>query len=557
MKVKKTTEKKLKTNNVNSESAQPATSATAAAAVAAEPLEKFSTKVTVTCDEHEIVITTRVQLLWMDFSTARAYYKRYVEPILRRTISSATKFRLFSISVLRLNYQERVVTYKLLSVSSSSSSSSPPSDLLGNAVCEYHLNDVELLDAESRSLRTGTILPPPMSMAERFEVLSDALFSHEVRKKKSKTELIDSITCFDFWESDVAWWRDRVSAYWFDHPYRRNNRRVVHLLNQLTRLLRQLYRLDLASVFVVLRSLSHAQIDLLDRIFVEPINGTLLASHLATLFMHGKQQTGLNMKHEANKQLTLTLHHLQSDRDFDAKLYLKMSTSCVRRDIFELMVRINLLSHNGGGCDSGVVDDSQRSNFLLCNCTDCRALRDFANAWRYYDCRDRAMVRFEFPRKTYQSVCTILQRQHDCMQLVYTSDKNEFYNKVLFIDNFVNYYAFYENDQHPLVVSQCTDRMRNIVSALYVFAVVNWKMIEDNRKHTRNLSISLNQQSLCKSLNNTLYSIFSENCISQVSAETKNRLVSENAAYINRGLGVVPNTAINAFQTSHVIRVVE
>jgi hypothetical protein len=283
---------------------------------------------------------------------------------------------------------------------------------------------------------------------------------------------------------------------------------------------------------------------------VEPINGSLIASHLSTIFMHNKQQTGLNMKHEANKQFHLEMKSLQSEREFDPKIYLKMCTSCVKRDIFEVMIRVRLRVHS----NSTAAADN-RNSFIFCRCEMCEKLRQVANAWRYYDCDDYAWVRLEFPRKVYGLVCELLRdgkRVNETdVQLVFTSDKNEFNDERLFVDNFINYYAFYENGQHPLVIDQCTSSMRNIVSVLYVFATINWVMIVESRRMNQSNSISMNQQSLCKSRNNPLYSAFSENCINRVRAEKVRRIIRENAAYVDRGLGIVSNTGVNAFNVSH------
>lgn len=500
-----------------------------------------------------LVVRTRVQLLWMDFSVARSYYTRYVLPTLVDEFvdSSSVFFTLERIDILRENYHNRIVSYAVRV-----SSSEPPPTRRSSR--RYLLRQVDLLAADDRS-RDGT------SLTDRMSTLSAAL--RRTRNNKSAAPpapVIPATTCFDFWQTE-SWWRDRVPAYWYDHPLRRNSRRVTHLLNQQMRVLRQLYRRDVASALRVLAMLQPAQIDLLDRMFVEPINGSLIASHLSTIFVHNEQQTGLNMKHEANKLLKLTTRNLQSDRDFDPKIHLKMCTSCLNRDIFELMVLVRLQHHHHRADDAEEEqkqrdqqqqdDERRRHDYIFCRCSSCTNLRHYANAWRYYDCSDNVWVRFEFPRKAYQLVSELLLRETtlQTMQLIYSSDKNEFHDQRRFVDNFVNYYVFYENGQHPLVVSQCTGSMRNTVSVLYVFAVINWVMIADSRERNINNSISLNQQSLCKSLGNTVYSIFSENCINQVRGEQTRRVFRENAAYINRGLGMVPNTGINAFHTTHTL----
>lgn len=493
-----------------------------------------------------ISISVRVQLLWMDFSVARAYFEQHVLPELRETLRDKYSCELFSIEIERENPHNRIVHYEV----DVFEHFSEPRSTVARRRTVYSLPQTRVLkhaDAHERAI----------SNEEKLRVLGEAV---ERTKRRVFSSFNDkpAKTCFDFWNS-IEWWKERVNAYWFEHTFRTNSRRVAHLLNQLARVLRQYYRLDTEEAVCVLNALSKDQIDLIDSVFVEPTNGSLLPSHLSTIFMHNKQQTGLNMKHEANKQFVLSAKYLQSEREFDPKIYLKKCTSCVKRDIFELMVRVFLNDHNGG--DSSVEDEAaaenvaERSSFIFCLCNSCDYMRKIANAWRYYDCGEEVWIRFEFSRKMYQTVCEILERetQQKKMQLVYSSDKNEFLVKELFINNFVNYYAFYENGQHPLIISQCFGNMRNTVTILYIFAVINWVMIEDARRLNRNNSISLNQQSLCKSMNNPLYSIFSENCISRMRAETVRRYTPENAAYINRGLGIVPNTGVNAFNISHKI----
>lgn len=507
-------------------------------------------------DPRVLLVSIRQQLLWMDFAVASAYFCRYVEPLLRRHALCGVDLRLERVSIERENYHSRIVRYRVRVVRPVVSLESRQ---LGRLCC-YQAKELCILDNDGKCRRTGTVIGSYMSSADRLSTLAAALDATadttDHQRRLQRATVIPPTTSFDFWQ-DTDWWSARVAAYWYKHPYRTNDRRVTHMLNQLMRLLRQAYRLDVASALRILCALSARQIDLINSVFVEPINGSLIASHLSTIFMHNKQQTGLNMKHEANKLLTLSTRRLQSPRDFDSKIYLKMCTSCVKRDIFELMIRVDLAVHHANTTDASSLAQSEddRNAYILCECDSCAALRTYANAWRYYDCDSRAWLRLEFPRKASPLITEILQTEtrRNAMQLIFTSDKNEFSDKQLFIDNFVNYYAFYENGQHPLVMSQCSGKLRNTVSVLYIFATVNWVMITDARVRNRNNSISLNQQSLCKSLNNTLYSIFSENCINRVRAEKQRRVIRENAAYINRGLGLVPNTGVNAFNLTHSV----
>lgn len=97
-----------------------------------------------------------------------------------------------------------------------------------------------------------------------------------------------------------------------------------------------------------------------------------------------------------------------------------------------------------------------------------------------------------------------------------------------------------------------------MVSTIFLFAKVNWKLIEIAMKNgIPSSSISLNQQSLFKSLNNTLYSIFSENSIYRMSKETEETVLNINAPYVNRGLGALPNCGVNAFTADVSFSLVE
>lgn len=606
-------------------------------------------------------LAIRMQLLWMDFSVASAYFRRYVLPLFQAELSSQSddellpQLRLKRITILRENYHSRCVTYEVC-------------EKLRNTNVECHDNrDHDRMSyclEHCRVYYCAADANDPVSNKERIRMLREAVNSTTVdllERKRNDATIIEPTTCFDFWKP-TSWWIGRVPDFWFQRTLlRRNARRTTHLLNQLTRILRQLYRQDLATALQTIRRLTEQQAALIDATFIEPINGSLLPSHLSTIFMHNKQQTGLNMKHEANKLSQIKSRTLQSDRPFNPKIYLKMCTSCVRRDIFEIMLRVKLSVHNGivypsrdrshdtsgdlgnnrdqanasdsnDNVSSGTVDDgSGKTNNnnndtekLLCHCVYCDRLRIMANAWRYYNCNDYVWIRLEFSRKICQQVCeTINAMIHNreivdntnvsttdeshstsadnvyivsdttdvysrarnldqkCfikinkvydvgaaaaaaaaanssnivsepdVQLIFTSDKNEFYDKNLFIQNFVNYYTFYENGEHPLTVSQSYGKMRNIVSMLYVFATMNWVMITDSRKLSLNNSISMNQQSLCKSRKNPVFAAFSENCINRVRAENVRHTINDNAAYINRGLGIVPNTGINAFNIAH------
>lgn len=144
----------------------------------------------------------------------------------------------------------------------------------------------------------------------------------------------------------------------------------------------------------------------------------------------------------------------------------------------------------------------------------------------------------------------INKTKEPAMKIIYLSYKNEFCDRVKFMTNFVNYYAFYENSERPVSRDDCHGALREKISIIFVFALVNWELIERARKNNAAYnSISLNQQSIFKSLDNTLYAIFSENSINRMSKEKKQKLLQVNAPYVNRGFGTLPNCGTNAFTT--------
>lgn len=335
-----------------------------------------------------------------------------------------------------------------------------------------------------------------------------------------------------------------------------DNAKSARLLNHLVRVLQQNLRVTAVDdALCILQRMPDRKIELLKRLYVEPIPGSLFASCISTIFMHNKQQHGLNTKHAATQRRqgnedestnSLQPDLLRSEKTFDAKLFLDMCASCDKREIFEIMLSINKKGHPtpaspGNGAYS-----------INCRCETCSTLRDLANAWQYFDCAEWVWLRLEFNRRFYGKVCTLLERlvlpNAENARLVYTSYKNEFTERGKFVSNFVNYYAFYENNEQLLTMDKCHGKMRQMVSTIFLFGQINWTLIEKAAaKGVPCNSISLNQQSLFKSLDNTLYSIFSENSIYRMSKETQQTTLSVNAPYVNRGLGSVPNCGINAF----------
>lgn len=370
-----------------------------------------------------------------------------------------------------------------------------------------------------------------------------------------------------FWK-DGKWWLDQILAHrttqhWWpisndteDTEDERKKilanqdfRRICRYLNHLTRTLLDEYQKDVTdeteAVEILLNCTSEDQ-NMLNKLYVEPSMASLFAAYLSTAFMSHKQQHGLNTKHAAAKHDNTNVQSTyRSERDFDPKIYLDMCSSCDKKDIFELMLKLKRSHHPS----------------LPCNCSLCSKLCSIANAWQFYNCVDEIWLRLEFNRKFYHTITSLINNtcvespgsdgSEKHVQLVFLSYKNEFTTRETFISNFVNYYTFYENDEQPLSRKDYYSELREKASILFVFAVVNWELIlRTIRAKVPHNSISLNQQSIFKSMDNTLYAIFSENSINRMSKERKQTLLNINAPYVNRGFGALPNNGINAVTTT-------
>lgn len=343
-----------------------------------------------------------------------------------------------------------------------------------------------------------------------------------------------------FWQS-LPWWLEQRVDQWFLRGGK-NQSRTARLLNMLVRTMATKGVVETDKAVSVLRNANERQIDILHKLYIEPAASSLFAAYLSTIFMHHKQQHGLNTKHAAGvgSSSSVSSKHEQlfsSANNFDQKIYLDMCSSCDKKEIFELMLKLPREHHQQ----------------TPCLCTTCRTLTEMANAWCFYDCTDCSWLRLEFNRRLYSTVTALLADRINDQQLsiVFFSYKNEFHEKEKFIANFVNYYAFYENNERPVNCSDVWGPLREKISIIFVFAVVNWRLIESaiSAKKMHN-SISLNQQSMFKSLDNTLYAIFSENSINRMTKETEQRVLDINAPYINRGFGSLPNCGVNAFTTT-------
>lgn len=410
-----------------------------------------------------------------------------------------------------------------------------------------------------------------------------------------------------FWQSNL-WWREQLSEnYESQFWWRRTDgthefNRICRLLNHLVRRLTNEHNVSSVDTAVrLLMTANEQECRMLSKLYVEPSMTSLFVAYLSTTFMHHKQQHGLNTKHAAAKNTDQRPRNNEenrssSKRSFDPKIYLDMCSSCDKKDIFELMLSLDKSVHRD----------------IPCHCTLCNNLCQIANAWRFYDCTDRSWLRLEFNRKFYNKISNLLGETilaDECktknnasehtnqtssssssssssaspfsstssssssasistsspstlttsssrtkttnVKIVYLSYKNEFTDRTNFISNFVNYYAFYENGEQPVSKFDNNQALREKISILFVFALINWQLIAKAiAANTAHNSISLNQQSIFKSLDNTLYAIFSENSINRMSKEQKQRLLNINAPYVNRGFGALPNSGMNAITTT-------
>lgn len=365
---------------------------------------------------------------------------------------------------------------------------------------------------------------------------AELLREPDTKKYATKNTLDDNIF---FWQNLEWWSKQQRLDRWFLRGGK-NVARTARLLNMLVRTMANRGIKDTEKAVHVLQNASTQQIDILHKLYIEPIASSLFAAYLSTIFMHHKQQHGLNTKHAAGIGPSSSTRHEQrfcSPNKFDQKIYLDMCSSCDKKEIFELMLKLSKQHHPD----------------IPCLCDTCRNLTEMANAWCFFDCTDSTWLRLEFNRRLYNTVTGLLVDQINDHQIsiVFFSYKNEFHEKEKFIANFVNYYAFYENNERPVNCSDVRGPLREKISIIFVFAVVNWKLIESAMSARKmHNSISLNQQSMFKSLDNTLYAIFSENSINRMTKETEQRLLHINAPYINRGFGSLPNCGVNAFTTT-------
>lgn len=367
---------------------------------------------------------------------------------------------------------------------------------------------------------------------------------------------------------DADWWFDVLARHprqkWFDLSEAVLNaeerertvtgkrfKRTARLLSMLTTMVRDRY-VDVQTheqAIEIIVGMSETEQRTIDKLYVEPMTASLFVSYLNTIFMSTKQQHGLNTKHAAaaSNSANGQTRKYCSDRPFDPKIYLDMCSICSTRDIFEIMIKLDKRAHPE----------------LPCECALCNTLCGMANAWMFYDCVDVTRLRLEFNRRFYAKVVNLLvqypdQRSkageeyyHGDATLVYQSYKNEFTDRASFVSNFVNYYSFYENDEQPVSIEDIGGYMEIIVSNLFVFGIVNFELllcfILAGKGHN---SISLNQQSMFKSMDNMLYAVFNKNSIDRVQKETKQNLSSIGSSYMNRGFGSLPNNGINAITST-------
>lgn len=491
-------------------------------------------------------LRVKAQLLFPHTGILRALwtfqYKWHAERHALRRYDARVEVRLHSVRYHRLNAHEGYIDY-VYGVCSSN-------DAKSSTALEPTTNGIRFRDIDFRVIDQATGNKTHRQLAtereKRRSIFLDHLLVSRIAANDNDDHLATSSSTshYFFWR-DKQWWREQSKRLpellKFAPTASTFNSRAVRLLNLLTRTLLVRRRAD--SIEQALTILSRAvdqHVDLLQKLYVEPTASSLFAAYLSTTFMHHKQQHGLNTKHAAGAgedcNMSAEARRYTSKTKFDQKIYLDMCSSCDKKEIFEIMLKMPTSEHTVPP---------------PCPCDICRHLTEMANAWRYYDCTDRIWLRLEFNRRMYNSVSLLISQHSQFVRIVFFSYKNEFYEREKFIANFVNYYAFYENNEQPVNETDLHGPLREKISIIFVFAVVNWKLISNtiNAKKMHN-SISLNQQSIFKSLDNTLYAVFSENSINRMAKETKQRVLDINAPYINRGFGSLPNCGVNAFTTT-------
>lgn len=276
---------------------------------------------------------------------------------------------------------------------------------------------------------------------ERLVFVDQLLRDNDNHVNINKSAVVQTLV---FWE-EPEWWFERMKSttqHWWpdgDVPISRQDfRRLCRLLNHFVRdlICTNLARNTEDAVSLLLR-LPRQHCKLLNKLYVEPPMASLWAAYLSTTFMHHKQQHGLNTKHAAattgqtvnTTNTNSPINSLRSDHNFDAKICLDMCSSCDKKEIFEIMLGIDKVTHDPTPCD----------------CKYCATLRNIANAWQYYDCGDKVWLRLEFNRRFYVKVSTLLaeclaqEEESARTKIIYLSYKNEFTDRVKFMTNFVNY----------------------------------------------------------------------------------------------------------------------
>lgn len=507
------------------------------------------------------MVRVRVQLLFPLVGILRSMWKYQYHPVLVKLHDRPLV--LIRYAYHRLNAHDGLVDYVYRTGNSDEPTLGelPPKKINFNDVRFQVINDTRAHAKRTEERKNERI-------KHVFTLLEKKIFD-PVTSTPIKITPIDCPKSVDIFYRDHDWWFDVLARdphqqwYPIDEETRNNTdamervkksesfKRTSRLLSLLTTIVRDRYVdvIDHNHAIRLILQADRRERNAIDKLYVEPTMASLLVSYLNTIFMSNKQQHVLNTKHAASKTKLTNAYtkNYCSERPFDPKIYLDMCSICSTRDIFEIMIKLDKRSHPD----------------LPCTCSFCSNLCDMANAWMFYDCVEASRLRLEFNRRFYTKVVNALaqyptQRREQeetyyegDATLVFQSYKNEFADRASFVSNFVNYYSFYENDEQPVSIKDYTGDMRMTISIIFIFGVVNAELIRkiglSGKLHN---SISLNQQSIFKSMDNTLYAIFSENSINRMLKEKNQQLLSINAPYMNRGFGSLPNNGINAVTTT-------
>lgn len=290
-------------------------------------------------------------------------------------------------------------------------------------------------------------------------------------------------------------------------------------------------------------------------------DGTLFMSQLISYVMQTQQQQNLNAKHVSSYTtvVTSTNHESTASTITNIEDTASATTTTTNKDEISKIFEIN----NYGGhisentyvglhrsCSQRkyveillVTSDYGQLNFIRHNCLGWRSVAK-RNEDRY--------VYLTVDHKELDSFCcgyvTAVTRTTKPFRFLFVSLKNKLaFDKNLYIVNFFYYHTFHECSQ---TLRNNNSRTKPMATFIYIFAKLNYKLLKNrynnNDKQLCSSSLSLNTQSLGKSENNVVYSMFSENSIHNIKKVDVTKEFEVDSAFLNRSLNVCSPIGINS-----------